>query len=295
MKLLYNTGLLLFRFIFSIAALFNTKARAFVNGRKNLPEKLQHAFADIQAGVIWIHCAALVEFEQGRPIIERLRSEFADKKILLTFFSPSGYEVRKNYDQADFVFYLPVDSPSHARKFIAITKPELAIFVKYEFWYNYCHELQRQHIPILSVSSIFRKDQLFFKPYGGFYRNILYTFNHFFVQNEESIALLKSIGITACTQAGDTRFDRVNQIVKQKKTIPIVEHFKGSQKVFVIGSCWPDDMDVLSPFINENYYQAKFIIAPHDIDNAFIEEIEQSLQVQCRRYSTIKPDENLDD
>lgn len=295
MIIFYHIAMLLLRMGVSVGRLFSPKAKAFAEGRKDLLANLGKVFRSNTSPVIWIHCASLGEFEQGRPVIEKLKAEFKDHKILLTFFSPSGYEVRKNYDRADYVFYLPIDSASNARKFISITKPVLAIFVKYEFWYNYCRELKKQRIPILSVSSIFRKDQLFFKPYGKFYREILYTFSHFFVQNEVSVKLLNSIGIKECTLAGDTRFDRVYQVVKQGVEIPVAKKFKGTQKVFVVGSCWPEDMDVLVPFINENYYQIKFIIAPHEIEESFLKELEGSLQVNSIRYSEAQESDNLDD
>lgn len=287
MILLYNLFILSFGFLSKVAALFNPKAKAFTQGRKNLFKTLAQSVRQNKGPFIWIHCASLGEFEQGRPIIEKLKTEFPQYKILLTFFSPSGYEVQKNYEKADLIFYLPLDSPSNAWRFISITKPVLAIFVKYEFWYHYCHELKNQSVPILSVSSIFREEQLFFKSYGGFFRSILYTFNHFFVQNDESIRLLRSIDIKLCSRVGDTRFDRVYEIVTQGKDIPVAQSFKGSEKVFVIGSCWPEDMDVLIPFINENAHELKFIIAPHEIKEDFISEIEGALQGICVRYSKV--------
>jgi 3-deoxy-D-manno-octulosonic-acid transferase len=292
MVILYNLSILLLRVGMQFAALFHPKARAFVTGRKKLIHRIAADFRANTAPVVWVHCASLGEFEQGRPVIETLKAQFPGVKVLLTFFSPSGYEVRKNYDQADHIYYLPWDTAGNARKFIAATKPNLAIFIKYEFWYHFTHELTSQHITTLSVSSIFRKDQAFFKPYGGFYRRILKNFTYFFVQNDESVRLLKSIGIANCQRSGDTRFDRVYQIVKQASEIEIAKKFKADQKVFVIGSSWPEDLDVLIPFINEN--KMKFIIAPHETTEANISSVERSLQVKYIRYSQAA-DKNLED
>lgn len=283
MIILYNLVLFVMRAGYSIAALFHNKARAFVTGRKDVFTKLSENFRQNHAKVVWVHCASLGEFEQGRPLIESLKKEYPQTKILLTFFSPSGYEVRKNYDQADFVCYLPWDSAANAERFISIVKPTLAVFVKYEFWHHYAKALKRHQIPLLSISSIFREEQMFFKPYGGFYRGILKNFSYFFVQNETSLRLLKSIGITACAIAGDTRFDRVYAIVKQGGEIPVAKQFKSDQKTFVVGSCWPEDFEVLAPLINEN--RVKFIIAPHEITETFMTAMENSLQVKSIRFS----------
>jgi 3-deoxy-D-manno-octulosonic-acid transferase len=294
MMILYNLFIRVFGVFFQIAALFNEKAKAFIEGRKNIFKKLSRSVSQNKAPLIWVHCASLGEFEQGRPIIEKLKAEFPQYKILLTFFSPSGYEVQKTFDKADYVFYLPLDTPSNAWRFVSITKPTLAIFVKYEFWYHFCHELRNQGIHSISISSIFREDQLFFKSYGDFYRSILFTFSHLFVQNNESISLLKSIGVNHCSRVGDTRFDRVHQIVKQGDDIPIAQKFKGAEKVFVVGSCWPDDMDVLIPFVNVNAASIKFIIAPHEITENFISEIEGAIQTKSLRYSNAADKELTD-
>lgn len=289
MRLLYDCFIFLYAAISRISGLFNPKARQFSAGRKGLTEKIALAFRNNTSPVIWIHCASLGEFEQGRPVIEAFRVLHPDHKILLTFFSPSGYEVQKAYRNADYIFYLPMDTASNARKMVEAVRPALAIFVKYEFWYYFATELSRQKVPLLSISAIFREDQLYFKSYGGFYRRILHAFTHFFVQNDESIFLLRSINIDRCTRAGDTRFDRVHQIVSQAKEIPEVRTFKGSSQVFVVGSCWPDDMRVLTPFINNKAASGalKFIVAPHEISESFIHSIIQSLEVSCIRYSQI--------
>lgn len=282
---LYNLSISVLRLLYWVASFVNPKAKLFKNGRKNIFKDIKHALSNNTNPVIWVHCASLGEFEQGRPVIEKLKNEFPAFKILLTFFSPSGYEVRKNYEQADFIFYLPWDTHKNASRFISLTHPALAIFIKYEFWHHYTIELKRKNIPILSVSSIFRDDQLFFKTYGSFYRNVLKNFNYFFVQNDESLRLLKSIGIQNCIKAGDTRFDRVNEMVKKGGDLELARRFKNGEKVMVIGSCWPEDLDVLIPFINEHYYSIKFIIAPHEISEPFIRDLEKALKSENVRYS----------
>ena len=263
----YNFTIHLLVILYRIAALFNYKAKLFVSGRKGFFNKLSLQLKSNQSQLAWIHCASLGEFEQGRPIIEALKQERKNIKVLLTFFSPSGYEIRKNYEFADYVFYLPWDTPRNAKKFIEITKPSLAIFVKYEFWYNYSNELKKKNIPLLSVSCILRPEQAFFKSYGSSFRKILHNFDHFFVQNQETKKLLSSIGIKS-TLAGDTRFDRVLQIIQSTEEIGLAKKFKNDQKLLVAGSCWPEDIDVLIPVINTNQYNLKFIIAPHEITEA---------------------------
>jgi 3-deoxy-D-manno-octulosonic-acid transferase len=289
---LYNLGIHLFTFGARIASVFNQKARALVQGRKDLLTTVQQRLASNSSPIIWVHCASLGEFEQGRPIIERLRKEFPTHKILLTFFSPSGYEVRKNYAAADYVFYLPFDTSYNARKWVEVTGPSLAIFIKYEFWFNYSEELKKAGVPLISASAIFRPDQVFFKSRGSSLRRILRNFNHFFVQNQSSAKLLQGIGITNVTVAGDTRFDRVYQITSSKETIPVAEQFKGDDQVMVAGSVWPDDMEVLAPFISE--MQIKFILAPHEITEAFLSEIEKGVVGKTVRFSQAKSEADLD-
>lgn len=287
MSVIYNLILLFARAGYALAGLFITKAQAFNTGRKDIFKRLVYTLGSNTSPIIWIHCASLGEFEQGRPVIEKLKLEFPHHKILLTFFSPSGFEVRKNYERADHIFYLPWDSKRNASRFVEVVKPVLAIFIKYEFWYHYSSQLKKRNIPLLSVSSIFREDQLFFKPYGGFYRNILFNFTYFFVQNDESARLLHSLKIQNFIKAGDTRFDRVNELVKRSAILPVISQFKGNEKTMVIGSCWPEDLDVLIPFINEHYHHIKFIIAPHEISESFISNLEQALNAETIRYSTI--------
>jgi 3-deoxy-D-manno-octulosonic-acid transferase len=268
-----------------MAAVVHTKARLFVSGRVHLFEKLKTAMGENKNPLVWIHCASLGEFEQGRPIIEALKKQDPSLKILLTFFSPSGYEVRKNYSQADYIFYLPWDLTGNARQFIAITKPALVIFIKYEFWYNYINELKKNNIPIISASSIFRPDQIFFKWYGSFFRGILKKITYFFVQTPQSVALLNQLGINQTILAGDTRFDRVFEITQQTTEIEIARRFKGNEKTFVIGSLWPEDLELLAPFINEHKNSINFILAPHEIDERFLTQIETAIHVKSIRYS----------
>jgi 3-deoxy-D-manno-octulosonic-acid transferase len=283
MIILYNLAIFFLKIAVKIASPFYPKAEAFVTGRKNILSNIHHQVGNNNGPLLWVHCASLGEFEQGRPIIEAIKKEFSSCKVFLTFFSPSGFEVRKNYPSADFVFYLPWDTKTNAQQLIQYINPTLCVFVKYEFWYHYANELKKKGIPLISISSIFRKDQMFFRTVGGFYRRILKNFNYFFVQNHESVKLLQSIGIQNCSQAGDTRFDRVNYVLRQNEPIPIALSFKNNQKVFVVGSCWLEDLDVLIPFINQN--SMKFIVAPHEISDSFLTDFEKALQVRCIRYS----------
>ncbi|MCB0487557.1 MAG: 3-deoxy-D-manno-octulosonic acid transferase [Cyclobacteriaceae bacterium] len=268
-----------------LTALFNAKSKLFVEGRKGIFARLSRAFENNTHPVLWIHCASLGEFEQGRPIIESFKREFSNYQVLLTFFSPSGYEVRKNYEFANHIFYLPWDTRGNAKRFVDIVKPAIAIFIKYEFWHYYSRTLSAKGIPVLSVSSIFREQQAFFKFYGSKQRKTLSYFNYFFVQNDESRKLLSFIGITNATVAGDTRFDRVNQIVSQRKEIDVAKNFKASDNVFVVGSAWSEDMEVLAPAIIEKKGNLKFIIAPHEIHESSIVAIEKALEVRTIRYS----------
>jgi len=268
-----------------VASFFSLKAKLLTQGQQKLLQKISGEFATNSSPVIWIHCASLGEFEQGRPVLEALIKLYPSHKILLTFFSPSGYEVRKKYSQATWVFYLPWDTSKNASQFIESVNPVLSIFVKYEFWYHYSNELKKRNIPLLSISSIFRKDQVFFKPYGKFYRSILAKFTHFFVQNDESLKLLRSIGIQAVTISGDTRFDRVKSLVNHAEEIELAKRFKASQKTFVVGSCWPEDLEILAPFIHEKSAQLKFIIAPHETTEAHINSIEKKIKAKCIRFS----------
>ena len=236
------------------------------------------------ARYIWFHAASLGEFEQGRPLIEKIRAKYPDYRILLTFFSPSGYEVRKNYRGADIVCYLPFDKPRNVRKFLDLVNPCMAFFIKYEFWKNYLDELHKRRIPVYSVSSIFRRGQIFFKWYGGTYRNVLRNFDHIFVQNERSKRYLAKIGINRVTVVGDTRFDRVLQIREEAKDLPLVELFKNNTMTFVAGSSWQPDEDLFIEYFNQ-HPEVKLIIAPHVIDENHLVEIIRKLKRPYVRYT----------
>lgn len=268
----------------SIIALFDKKIKLFVVGRKASFNKLSSIKND--SNVIWIHAASLGEFEQGRPIIEKLKSENPTHKIVLTFFSPSGYEIRKNYKLADVVCYLPMDSKSNVRRFLQIVNPSLAIFIKYEFWPNYLHGLKERNIPTILISGIFRKNQIFFKFYGGFMRKSLKAFNHFFVQDEISKNLLKSIDIDSVTISGDTRFDRVHEILQQDNSLDFITAFKNNQYTVVAGSTWKEDEALLVNYINTTSSEGeKFIIAPHNINAKEIELLKKSIQKKVVLFS----------
>lgn len=286
--MIYNLVIYLYVSAVRLAALFNKKVSAMVKGEKDAFSVLQRRM-DPKAKYIWFHAASLGEFEQGRPLIEEIRKRYPEYKILQTFFSPSGYEVRKDYKGADVVCYLPLDTPAHARRFVEMAHPCMAFFVKYEFWKNYLTELERRRIPVYSVSSIFRPGQLFFRWYGGTYRRILKCFTHLFVQNQESVELLKRIGITNTTIVGDTRFDRVLEICRQARELPMVELFKGENLTMVAGSSWAPDEDIFIPYFNE-HPDMKLIIAPHVISETHIEEIIHKLKRPVVRYSQITED-----
>ena len=242
--MLYNLAIYFYLLGVAIASFFSSKVKKMWRGERKAFDVLK-AKVDPQAEYIWVHAASLGEFEQGRPIIERIRTSHPEYKILLTFFSPSGYEVRKNYEGADIICYLPLDTPINALRFLRIIRPKVAFFIKYEFWYNYLHILKHRNVPTYSVSSIFRPDQIFFRWYGRHYAGVLRCFTHFFVQNEQSRQLLEKIGITEVSITGDTRFDRVLQIKEQSKRLPIVESFvKDAGHVFVAGSSWAPDEDI---------------------------------------------------
>lgn len=282
--MLYNLVIFLYDLAVHLAAPFSRKPRKMMKGHWVVYELLRQQI-DKDARYIWFHAASLGEFEQGRPLIERIRAKYPAFKILLTFFSPSGYEVRKNYRGADIVCYLPFDKPRNVRKFLNITHPEVAFFIKYEFWKNYLDELHRRGIPAYSVSSIFRRDQIFFKWYGGTYRHVLKNFEHLFVQNEASKRYLAKIGIDKVTVVGDTRFDRVLQIREEAKELPLVEAFKGNNSfTLVAGSSWSPDEDLFIEYFN-THPEMKLIIAPHVIDEAHLVEIVNKLKRPYMRYS----------
>lgn len=288
MKHLYNVGIACYKQLVAMAGHFNTKAQKLTQGQADVFEALQQHLSP-EGRYTWIHASSLGEFEQGRPLIEALRRANPQHRILLTFFSPSGYEVRKNYSEVDYVCYLPFDLPDNARRFIEIVKPAEAIFVKYEFWSNYLHELKRRNIPTYIISAIFRPSQLFFRSYGGFFREMLGCFTHLFVQDDASRTLLASIGIDHVTVAGDTRFDRVIDIRNQAKDYPLIETFCDNHFTLVAGSSWPEDEALIIPYFNKRPEQ-KLIIAPHEIDEKHLEQIESRLSRPSLRYSQASAD-----
>lgn len=271
MRVLYNIGIFFYGLIIKLLASFNTKAKLFTKGRKGIFTQIKNKLKS-EDNPIWFHFASLGEFEQGRPVLEKLKYQLPNAKIVITFFSPSGYEVRKNYPLADGIFYLPLDSPYNAKKFIEIVNPKMAIFTKYEFWPNYFEVLSAKHIPLYIISGIFRKNQVFFKWYGGFYRNILKCVSHFFVQNRESLLLLNEIGLNNVDISGDTRFDRVYENAQNPKDLPIIKAFCEQSPTLIAGSTWPDDEKLLVDLAKENP-NWKLIIAPHEIHEAHINTI----------------------
>ena len=288
----YNLIIYLYLLGVAIYSLFNEKVRKMWRGEREAFKILREK-VDPQAKYVWFHAASLGEFEQGRPLMEQLRREHPEYKILLTFFSPSGYEVRKNYEGADIICYLPLDTITNARRFLRTIRPVMAFFIKYEFWYNYLHILKHRGVPVYSVSSIFRPEQVFFKWYGRQYGRVLNCFTHFFVQNEMSKELLAKIGITAVSVVGDTRFDRVLQIKEAAKQLQIVETFKQDANVFVAGSSWPPDEEIFIPYFNE-HRDWKLIIAPHVIGEDHLKQIEKQLEGRrVVRYTAAKDEEEI--
>jgi len=281
-------------FFLRIIALFNKKLRLFVDGRKKVFSKLDSEIA-VDDKTIWMHCASLGEFEQGRPIIEKLKVDYPSYKIVLTFFSPSGYEVRKDYKGADVICYLPLDTKQNAKKFLDLVHPRLAVFVKYEFWPNILRELKSQEIKTILISGIFRENQAFFKAYGSWMRKSLKGFSYFFVQDENSKNLLNSIGFTNVEKSGDTRFDRVFEITQQNNNLNFVSEFKGDDLLLVCGSTWKEDEDLLVEYINNSTEKnQKYIFAPHNIKQNDIEELQQRINKKTVLYSD-KATQNLVD
>lgn len=280
---MYSFVLYLYALAIILVSPFHKKARLMVKGQWKT-FRILHKQIDRRKKYVWFHAASLGEFEQGRPLMERLRREHPEYKILLTFFSPSGYEVRKNYEGADVICYLPFDTPGNVRSFLRLAHPCMAFFIKYEFWNNYLHVCHRRHIPVYSVSSIFRKNQVFFRWYGASYGKVLNCVEHFFVQNEFSKELLASKGITNVTVVGDTRFDRVLDICRQAKQLPLVSAFKQDAKVLVAGSSWAPDEDLIIPYFNA-HPGMKLVVAPHVISEAHLKEIEGKLERPFVRYS----------
>lgn len=278
----YNLGIQMYTGGIKAASPFVEKAGLWVSGRKNLFEELRRKVSG--GRIIWIHAASLGEFEQGRPVIEAVREQYPHYRILLTFFSPSGYEIRRNYEGADWVFYLPADSPRNVSKFLDTVRPEMAIFIKYEFWLNYLSELSKRGIPTYIISAAFRQDSIFFRSYGKPFRKALSSFRRIFVQDENSMRLLEEIGARNVSVAGDTRFDRVAKIATDAKRLPLIADFTGEAPVFVAGSTWEPDEEILIKLINANP-GIKFIVAPHEMDEKRIAKLIASTEGGAVRYT----------
>ena len=291
MIFLYNLSIWIYFLLIHIASPFNKKAKLWISGRKGIFEKIEKKVKkDLLTGqteenIIWFHCASLGEFEQGRPVIEKL-GQYKEYKIILTFFSPSGYEVRHNYSGADYVFYLPIDTPANAKRFVSLIKPSAVFFVKYEFWFNYIREVKNNNIPFFVISANFRRNQHFFAWYGGWFRKQLMGITHIFVQNKESQELLKRVGVEQVTVSGDTRFDRVADIIKQVKDFQLIRKFSEGSDVFIAGSSWQPDEEIITKLINSEKTNYKFIIAPHLVDKPHIASlIEMVKKGHVVRYS----------
>ena len=280
---LYNISIVLYYIVVAFVSLWDKKAKQWIVGRKDIFKRMAEVISP-EDKVVWIHAASLGEFEQGRPVIEKIREQQPEYKILVTFYSPSGYEIRKNYAGADYIFYLPIDTPGNAKKFLDVAHPEIAIIVKYEFWLNLLSELKCRGVRTYLISAIFRRNSIFFRSYGSIWRQALDSFEQMFVQNEESKELLHEIGFDNVVVAGDTRFDRVAEIARNVKKVPIVERFKGDSPLFVAGSTWGPDEEILQTLINDNP-QIKFVVAPHEMENSRIERIIAQTKGGAVRYT----------
>jgi len=281
--LLYNFCVAVYARLIALASLWNPKAKLWTTGRKNVFERMARAISPSDR-IVWIHVASLGEFEQGRPLMEQIRKQYPEFKILLTFFSPSGYEVRKDYKGADYIFYMPIDTPRNVGRFLDIAHPEIAVFVKYEFWLNYLRQLKARGARTYVISSIFRRNSIFFRSYGFLWRQALDAFDRIFVQNEESRELLHGIGFDNVIVAGDTRFDRVAAIAEAVKRIDAIETFKGDAPLFIAGSTWRPDEEILMELIADNP-RIKFVIAPHEMDEVRINRIMTQTCGRAVRYT----------
>lgn len=282
--LIYDLFVRLYVFGIRIASVWNPKAEEWIEGRKNLFEELRQK---IKTGdkIIWFHCASAGEFEQGKPVIEELKRYYPSHKILVSFFSPSGYNAAKKYTHADIITYLPPDTKKNAKRFVELVKPETVVFVKYEYWYHHLSAVSFRHIPLIMVSAIFRKDQLFFKWYGKFYKQILFLFGQIFVQDENSLQLLKTANIHHCSLSGDTRFDRVKKIADNFSEVPLIKEFAGENQVIVAGSTWEKDEELLAYYVKN--HPVKIVVVPHEIKNDHLLHLQKSFP-GCVRYSNLK-------
>lgn len=287
MFFLYNLLIHFVGFLLKFVALFNPKMKLFVDGRTDVFEQIKQKISSVDK-TIWFHAASLGEFEQGIPVMEKIKLKFPNHKIIVTFFSPSGFEVRKNNAIADLTIYLPLDTQQNAKQFLDLVHPEMVFFIKYEYWPNYLNELKKRQLKTYLISGIFRKNQAFFKWYGGFYREALKTFDYFFVQNESSKKLLLSLGFHNVKISGDTRFDRVVSILERDNSLDFIAEFKNNTTTIVIGSSWPKDEEVLVNFINNSAENVKFIIAPHNIKPGQILELQKSITKKSILFSELE-------
>lgn len=288
---MYTIGIYIYIALIRLAALFgHRKAKQMLEGHSEIFPALKEKIKD-GTNYIWFHASSLGEFEQGRPMIEKFRAEHPEYRVVLTFFSPSGYRSARNYQQADVVCYLPFDTPCNVKRFLDLVNPKMVFFVKYEFWLNFLFALKKRSIPTYSVSSIFREEQAFFHWWGAYYRRVLRCFTHLFVQNEKSKELLASIGIKEVSVVGDTRFDRVAKISEQAHLLPLVEAFaEGGNKIFIAGSSWGPDEDVYAPYFN-NHTGWKLIIASHEVNEERIKSIQENVRGNCVRYTQASMDD----
>ena len=284
MRFLYNSGIHLYHFLIWVVSFRNPKARKWLSGRKNLFEKIQKEVVPGEP-LLWFHVSSLGEFEQARPVIEGVKKDFPDYKILLTFFSPSGYELRKDYPLVDYVYYLPLDTPRNASRFLDIVQPDKAFFVKYEFWFNFLMELKRRKIPTYIFSALFRPSQFFFRPWGKWFRKALKAYTHIFVQNQSSSDILKKFGFENVSISGDTRLDRVAQIARAASQLPKLEQFCAGNKVIVAGSTWLEDEELFINYVNECNHKVKFVVAPHEVNERSLERITSLLKRPYILYS----------
>lgn len=284
MNILYNLGIFLYTLSIRIAAMWNSKARNWVDGRKAVFDEIKSK-VNPQEKKIWFHCASLGEFEQARPVIELFKQRNPAFKVLLTFFSPSGYEVRKNYSGADYVFYLPADTSANARKFIELIKPSLAVFTKYDFWFNYLQQLEKNKIPVAVFSAAFRKDQYFFQEYGNWFLQILSRIDIIYVQDDESRKLLRKAKFNNVMVCGDTRFDRVMQIAEYPVDFPLIEKFKGDRTTIIAGSTWKEDERIIIELIKKRKDTMKFIIAPHETSEDRVAGLTEQIPIASLRFS----------
>lgn len=292
MLFIYNISITSYFLAIKIAALFTPKAKAFILGRKNVFKELRTI--PQEDNIYWFHCASLGELEQGKPVIESLKKQDSSIKILITFFSPSGYAYGKDYKLADYVFYLPIDTKRNAKEFTELINPKKVFFIKYEFWYHYLFQLKEKKIPTYLISGVFRKNQLFFKWYGTIHREMLSCFTYFFVQNKDSKKLLNSLGFNNTSITGDTRLDRVYQNSLHPENPELIQQFVNHKKTIIIGSSWPEEENIMANFIKSTKKDFKFIIAPHNIDKKRIKNIVELIKDDVLKYSEATP-ENIND